>query len=60
MHLLNLLYLFDFVLPAVSDYGVALKLGNFENFRDALLRVMKFYLSCRSNGTTSLSDVDIS
>lgn len=44
------------MLPAVSDYGVALKLGNFEKFRDALLRVMKFYLSCRSNGTTSLDD----
>jgi len=52
----NLFYLFDFVLPAVSDYGVALKLGHFEKFREALLRVMKFYLSCRSNGTRFLDD----
>ena len=53
---MNLFYLFAFFLPEVSDYGVALKLGHFEKFREALLRVMKFYLSCRSNGTKSLDD----
>ena len=45
-----MLFLFDFVLPAVSDYGVSLKLGDFEKFRTALLRILKFYLSCRSEG----------
>lgn len=53
IHLQNMLFLFDFVLPAVSDYGVSLKLGDFEKFRTALLRILKFYLSCRSEGRIS-------
>lgn len=47
---MNLLYLVEYVLPAVGDYLVALKLGNFQLFEDAFLRVLKFYLSCRSEG----------
>ena len=50
VHLHNLLFLFDFVFPTVSDYCVSLKLGDFEAFRKTYLCMLKFYLSCRSEG----------
>jgi len=46
----NLLFLFDYVLPAVSDYLVALKLGDYKLFEEIFLKLLKFYLSCRSEG----------
>lgn len=55
MHLSNLLLLFDYVLPALSDYLVALKLGNFQLFEENFLKLLKFYLCCRSEGFYVLS-----
>jgi len=50
VHLVNLLYLFDFILPALGDYLVALKLGDFEAFEEAFMKLLKFYLTCRCEG----------
>jgi len=44
LNLYNLFYLFEFVLPAIADYGSALKLNNWEAFRIAYLRLFRFFL----------------
>lgn len=54
VHLVNLLYLFDFILPALGDYLVALKLGDFEAFEEAFMKLLKFYLTCRCEGDNFL------
>lgn len=51
VHLCNLLYLFEFVVPVVHDYGAALKLGKWNDFEGAFLRILKFYISSKSKGT---------
>jgi len=51
LQLHNLLYLFDFVLPTVSDYGCALKLNNWNLFNQAFIRIFRIFLSSKSQGT---------
>jgi len=48
--LYNLYYLFEFVLPAIADYGAALKLNDWQAFRDAYLRLFRFFLGSKSQG----------
>ena len=50
LNLYNLFYLFEFVLPAIADYGSALKLNNWEAFRNAYLRLFRFFLTSKSQG----------
>ena len=46
----NLFYLFEFVLPALADYGVALKMNDWDSFKNAYLRLFRFFLSSKSQG----------
>ena len=50
LNLFNLYYLFEYVLPAIADYGSALKLNNWEAFREAYLRLFRFFLGAKSQG----------
>lgn len=50
LNLYNLYYLFEYVLPAIADYGSALKLNDWQAFRDAYLRLFRFFLGARSQG----------
>lgn len=50
LNLFNLYYLFEYVLPAIADYGSALKLNNWQGFRDAYLRLFRFFLGAKSQG----------
>ena len=47
---LNLFYLFEYVLPAIADYGSALKLNDWDKFRGAYLRLFRFFLCSKSQG----------
>lgn len=51
IHLINLMYLFEFALPTVMDYGILLKSGNYQDFRKALLHLILFYFTCEQKGT---------
>jgi hypothetical protein len=42
--------MFEFILPAIADYGSALKLNGWQNFRDAYLRLFRFFLGAKSQG----------
>ena len=44
------MYLVEYILPALGDYLVALKLGKFDLFEVAFLKLLKFYLTSRSEG----------
>jgi len=46
----NLFYLFEFVLPVITDFGCAIKLGNYQLFKTTLLRMTRFILSLRDPG----------
>ena len=50
LNLYNLFYLFEYVLPAIADYGSALKLTNWQAFRDAYVRLFRFFLGAKSQG----------
>ena len=50
IHLTNLLYLFEYVLPTILDYGV-LKSNDYAGFRRWLLPVLRFYFTCEQKGT---------
>jgi hypothetical protein len=50
VHLFNLFYLFEYVLPVVHDYGAALKLNSPALLDVALSRLFRFYLSCKTEG----------
>ena len=50
IHLSNLLYLFEYVLPTVLDYGILLKSNDYVGFRKSLLRLMRFYFTCEQKG----------
>jgi hypothetical protein len=52
IHLVNLFYLFEYVLPALHDYGAALKLNSWPAFEAAQRRLFRFYLGCKSAGTS--------
>ena len=52
IHLTNLLYLFEYVLPTILDYGVLLKSNDYDGFRRSLLRLMRFYFTCEQKGIT--------
>src|SRR5690606_7048446 len=45
IHLISLMYLFEFALPTVMDYGILLKSGNYQDFRRALLHLILFYFT---------------
>ena len=45
-----LFYLFEFVLPAIADYGSALKLTDWKSFSDAYIRLFRFFLCAKSQG----------
>lgn len=50
LYLYNLFYLFEFVLPVIADYGSALKLNDYQAFRNAYVRLFRFFLASRSQG----------
>ena len=50
LNLYNLFYMFEFILPAIADYGSALKLNDWQTFRDAYLRLFRFFLGAKSQG----------
>ena len=50
VHLVNLMFLVEYILPALGDYLVALKLGKFDLFEAAFPKLLKFYLTSRSEG----------
>ena len=47
---INLFYLFEYVLPVIADYGSALKLNDWAKFKDAYLRLFRFFLCSKSQG----------
>ena len=51
IQLLNLMYLFEYVLPTIADYGSALKLNDWNAFKGAYLRLFRFFLCAKSQGT---------
>ena len=50
IHLSNLRYLFEYVIPTILDYGVLLKSNDYAGFRRSLLRLMRFYFTCEQKG----------
>ena len=50
VHLLDLQTLFEFVIPAIQDYGVSLRGDNWVQFWNCYLRLLVLYLSCSSKG----------
>lgn len=59
IHLLNLLYLFEYAIPTILDYGTLLKSDNYPAFRESLLRLMLFYFSCEQKGHYGFSDSNL-
>src|SRR3569623_757084 len=50
IRLYNLLYLCEFVLTALADFGCAIKLQNYAFFQTSLLRVASFMLAVQTRG----------
>ena len=50
VHLCNLLVLFEFVIPTIIDYGAAIKIGDYNVWKAAFLRILRFYLMCKCPG----------
>ena len=50
IHLSNLRYLFEYVIPTILDYGGLLKSNDYAGFRRSLLRLMRFYFTCEQKG----------
>lgn len=46
----NMFYFFEYVLPAIADYGSALKLNDWPAFKQSFLRLFKFFLCSKSQG----------
>jgi hypothetical protein len=51
IHLLNLQTLFEFCIPVIQDYGVALKGNDYERYVVAITRLYLFYVICESKGS---------
>lgn len=52
IHLCNLQSLFEFVLPAVQDYGLALKSNDWSSFHACYLRLLGVFLCASSKGAS--------
>ena len=50
IHLQNLSYLFEYALPVILDYGTYLKSADYGGFRQSLLNLMRFYITCEQKG----------
>ena len=51
IHLLNLKTLFEFCIPAIEDYGAALKGNNWELFKTSFNQLLLFFACCNGKGT---------
>lgn len=49
--LCNLLYLFEFAIPTLIDYGASIKLGDYGVWKEALKCILKLYINSTSAGT---------
>ena len=52
IHLCNLQSLFEYVIPAVQDYGLALKSNDWSSFHACYLRLLGVFLCCSSKGAS--------
>jgi len=53
IYLLNLRFLFRFVIPTVQDYGLAIKLFDVKRFKTCLHRLLKFFFCVRGSNPYS-------
>ena len=51
VHLRNLETLFEFCIPCIQDYGIALKLNDFLAFGQACTSLFRFFACCSSKGS---------
>ena len=50
LNLYNLFYLFKHILPDIAEHGSALKLNDWQAFRDAYIQLLRFFLGAKSQG----------
>ena len=50
IHLLNLNTMFEFCIPVIQDYGAALKLNDWERFKNCYYRLFLFFSMCTTKG----------